>query len=279
MKAVVRRKYGKPDIISVEEREVRSPGKDEVVVKVHVATVNRTDCANLTAKPFIMRFVLGLLKPRKIILGTDFAGTVFLRGDNVKVFEKGDNVFGFIDTGAESHAEYVTVNKRDLFSMPEGINFKQAAASLEGAHYAYATIQKVNLQPGQSVLINGATGAIGSALLQFVKEYDVDLTATSDTKNMELIKSLGADVVIDYTKDDFTKAQEAYDFIFDTVGKISFGECKPLLKDKGVYISSELGRFAQNVFYPFLTLWANKKVIFPIPVSYTHLTLPTICSV
>jgi len=157
--------------------------------------------------------------------------------------------------------------EENLFHIPENIDLKIAAASLEGAHYAYSFIHKVTIQSGQRVLINGATGGIGSALLQFVRQYDVKITATCTTKNMELIKSLGADKIYDYTKEDFTDDDEKYDFIFDAVGKSTFGKCKPLLKEKGIYISSELGPYSQNIFYSLLASIMNKKVIFPIPYS------------
>lgn len=143
-----------------------------------------------------MGFVLGLFKPRKIILGTDFAGEVVATGKNVTSFGINDRVFGFNDTGSESQAEYITAEKK-LFPIPEKINYKQAAASLEGANYAYTFIHKVSIQPGQRILINGATGAIGSALLQFVRQYDVHITATCNKKNIELIQSLGADKIYD----------------------------------------------------------------------------------
>jgi NADPH:quinone reductase-like Zn-dependent oxidoreductase len=276
MKASIRRNYGSPDQIKVENIEKPVPKEDEVLVRVFATTVNRTDCANLTAKPFIMRFVLGFFNPRKIILGTDFAGKVAAIGKNVKSFSVGDRVFGFTDTGLESQAEYLTIAEENLYKTPENIDYKQAAASLEGAHYAYTFIHKVDLKPGQKVLINGATGAIGSALLQFVKQFDVHITATCNTQNIDLIRSLGADKIIDYTKKDFTDEEEKYDFIFDSVGKSTFGRCKPLLKENGVYISSELGPYNQNIFYTLKTsVSGNKKVIFPIPYN-TQKTIPYI---
>ena len=276
MKASIRRKYGSSNQIKIENIEKLTPKDNEVLIKVYATTVNRTDCANLTAKPFIMRFVLGLFKPRKIILGTDFAGEVISLGKNVKSFKIGDKVFGFNDSGSESQAEYVTKVDKNLFFIPKNINYKQAAASLEGGHYAYTFIHKVNIQSGQKILINGATGGIGSALLQFVKQYDVQITATCNTKNVKLIKSLGADKIYDYTKEDFTDDKGRYDFIFDAVGKSTFGKCKPLLKENGVYISSELGPNSQNLFYAITTSISNrKKVIFPAPFS-TKKTIPYI---
>lgn len=275
MKASIRIKYGPPSQIKIEQIEEPIPKEDEVLIRVYATTVNRTDCANLTAKPFIMRFILGFLRPRKTILGTDFAGEVIAAGKHVKSFTTGDRVFGFNDMGAESQAQFVRATEANLFRIPENIDYKQAAASLEGAHYAYSFVHKVNIESGQSILINGATGAIGSALLQFVRQYDVKITVTSNTKNTKLMQSLGADEIIDYSKESFTDSDKKYDFVFDTVGKSTFGKCKAILKEKGVYISSELGPYAQNVFYPLLTSFSNKKVIFPIPYK-TEKTIPYI---
>lgn len=275
MKAAIRRKYGLPNKIKIEEVEKPIPKANEVLVKIHNTTVNRTDCANLTAKPFIMRFFLGFFKPKKVIIGIDFAGKIVSIGKDVKSFKIGDSVMGFDDSGSESHAEYLVETEENLFPIPRNITFKQAAASIEGAHYAYTFIQKTNIKAGQKVLINGATGAIGSALVQFLKPYDVEITATCNTKNIELIKTLGADKIFDYTKEDFTKSEDKYDFIFDTVGKSTFGKCKPILTAKGVYVSSELGPFAQNIFYPLLNGISKKKLIFPIPFS-KKVTIPFI---
>ncbi|MEX0965956.1 MAG: NAD(P)-dependent alcohol dehydrogenase [Bacteroidia bacterium] len=275
MKAAIRRNYCSPSQIRIEQIEKPIPKDDEVLIKVYSATVNRTDCANLTAKPFIMRFVLGLFKPRKTILGTDFGGEVIKTGKNVKSFNIGDRVFGFNDTGAESQAEYLATTIENVFPIPGNIDFKKAAASLEGAHYAYSFLHKVKIKPGHRILINGATGGIGSALLQFVRQYDVKITATCNTKNIELVKSLGADKIFDYTKEDFTNDEDKYDFVFDTVGKSTFRKCKSILNEKGVYISSELGPYSQNVFYPLLNSISSKKVIFPIPF-HKKTTIPYI---
>ena len=275
MIASIRRNYCSPDQINIEQIGKPIPKDNEILIRVYNTTVNRTDCANLTAKPFIMRFVLGLFKPREIILGTDFAGEVISIGKNIKSFSIGDRVFGFIDTGAKSQAEYITATSDNVFFIPNNIDYKHAAASLEGAHYAYTFLHKVNIESGQSILINGATGGIGSALLQFVRQYDVKIAATCNTKNIGLIKSLGADKIIDYTKSDFTDDSDTYDFVFDLVGKSTFQKCKSVLKDKGIYISSELGPYSQNIFYPLLTSMSGKKVIFPVPYN-TQKTIPFI---
>lgn len=276
MKAALRRTYGSPSRITLENIKRPEPKDNEVLIQVHATTVNRTDCANLTAKPFIMRFILGLFTPRKKIMGTDFAGEVVALGSHIKSSKIGDRVVGFVDIGAASQAEYVVSAEDEVFPIPENIDYKEAAASIEGAHYAYTFIHKTNIQPGHNILINGATGAIGSALLQFVRQYDVKITATCNTKNRTLIENLGADKIYDYTKEDFTTDTEKYDFIFDTVGKSTFGKCKPLLTNKGVYISSELGPYAQNIFYAIFTSKTRKSVVFPIPYN-KKITLPYIC--
>lgn len=278
MKAAVRRIYGMPRVIKIEEVKKPVPDDDEVLIRVYATTVNRTDCANLTAKPFIMRFIIGFTKPKKVILGTDFAGKVEAVGKNITSLNVNDNVFGFKDTGLESQAEYLVIRPEgNILIIPGYTDYKKAAASLEGAHYAYSFVHKVNIQSGQRILINGATGGIGSALIQFVRQYDVEITATCNTKNIDLIRSLGANKIFDYTKEDFTNDNEKYDYIFDAVGKSTFGKCKPLLKKQGVYISSELGPYSQNLFFALITSFSsNKKVIFPVPyriqktIQYIH---------
>lgn len=275
MKAAIRRKYCSPDQIKIEQLEKPIPLDNEVLIKVHTTTVNRTDCAILTAQPFIMRPVIGWFNPRQIILGTDLAGEVILKGKKVNSLNVGDRVMGFNDLGSAAQAEYTAQAADNVYKIPDGIDYKQATASLEGAHYAYSFVHKVNIEAGQQILINGATGGIGSALLQFVRQFDVDITASCNTKNTALIESLGADKIYDYTKESFTDSNTKYDFIFDAVGKSTFGACKPLLKPHGIYISSELGPYAQNIFFSVSTLLTSKKVIFPIP-SNTKETIPYI---
>ncbi len=269
MKAIVCPKYGPPDVLQLGEVEKPIPKDNEVLIKIHATTVNRTDCGILRAKPFFIRFFTGIFKPKKLIPGTEFAGKIEAVGKNVASFKIGDKVFGFDDNGSGSHAQYMTIlEDKALTTIPRNITYEQAAASIEGAHYAYNFINKVNLKSGQKVLVNGATGAIGSAAVQLLKYFGVNVTAVCNTKNIELVKSLGADKVIDYTKDDFTKDDQNYNFIFDTVGKSSFAKCKPLLQPGGVYISSELGYMAQNVFLALIApIIGNKKVIFPVPTD------------
>jgi NADPH:quinone reductase-like Zn-dependent oxidoreductase len=171
-------------------------------------------------------------------------------------FKVGDKVWGFDDNGLGSQAQYMTLSaNKAIITMPENCSYAQAAASAEAAHYAYNFINKVNLKPGQKVLVNGATGGIGSAAVQMLTQMGIQVTAVVNTKNLELVKSLGANQVIDYTKEDFTKDTEKYDFIFDAVGKSTFGKCKHLLKPNGIYISSELGPGAQNPLLKRNILW------------------------
>ena len=272
MKAIVYTKYGSPDVLQLKEVEKPTPKDDELLIKIYATTVNRTDCATIRAIPFFSRIVTGLLKPKKQIPGTEFAGEIEAIGKNILSLRVGDRVFGFDDQGSGSHAQYMTIKEEKVIIIPENISYEQAAASSEGAHYAYNFINKVDLKKGQDVLVNGATGAIGSAAVQFLKYFDVNVTAVCSTKNIELVKSLGANKVYDYKKEDFTKDEQKYDFIFDTVGKSSFFKCKHLLQPGGVYISSDLGYMAQNIFLPLITpiiksMIENKKTIFPMPIN------------
>ena len=220
-----------------------------------------------------MRFGLGLLKPKNPIPGTEFAGMVEAVGKAVTSFKVGDKVFGFDDGILSSYAEYLTISEdKGLAVIPDDYSFEQAAASSEGTHYAYNFINKVDMKAGCKVLVNGASGGIGSAAVQLLKYYDAEITAVCNTENVELIKSLGANRVIDYLMEDFTKDKQRYDYVFDTVGKSSFGKCKSLLKPGGVYISSELGWMVQNLFYAIVTAifgsmpgQEGKKVKFPYP--------------
>ncbi len=267
MKAIVYTKYGPPDVLQLEEVAKPTPKDNEVLVKVYATTVNRTDCAIRKAEPFISRFITGLIRPKKTILGTEFAGKIEAVGKDVTSFKVGDKVFGFSGNDFGAHAEYMTMPEESvLTTMPINMTYEEAAPSNEGAHYALNHIRKANIQGGQRVLINGATGAIGSAAVQLVKYFGADVTAVCNTKNMALVESLGADKVLDYTKEDFTKDDQMYDVVLDEVGKSSFSRCKPLLKPGGIYFSFEMGYMAQNLILALITpIIGNKKVMFPIP--------------
>lgn len=269
MKAAVRYKYCNPDRLMITKVPVPVPGSEEILVQVKATTVNRSDCGVLTGRPWLIRCFIGLFKPVRPVTGTDFSGIVVAKGSSVNQFDVGDCVYGFFDEGLSSHAEYLAVSvKKAVLKKPDNITFEQAAASLEGAHYAFYFLNELKLKTGDRVLINGGTGAIGNAALQFLKYLKVQVTVTCETDFMEVLKLQGADRVIDYTKEDFTRLNEQFDYVFDAVGKSSFGKCKPLLKSRGIYISSELGPNWQNPLLALLSpfMW-GKKVKFPLPFS------------
>lgn len=269
MRAIMYTQYGPPEVLHLKVVEKPTLKYNDVLIKVIATTVNRTDCAMLRAKPFIMRFFTGPLRPKNPILGTTFAGTIESVGMNVTSFKTGDQVFGFDDRGLSSYAEYLILrDDRPFTVMPKNVSHAASAAAIEGAHYAINFINKVLIGPGKKVLVNGASGAIGSAAVQLLKFYGADVDAVCSTKNISLVRSLGAEKIFDYTKEDFTTTGQRYDFIFDTVGKSSFGDCKPLLNPNGIYSSSELGTMGQNVFFALMApIMSDKKVIFPIPAN------------
>ncbi|MDZ4792847.1 MAG: NAD(P)-dependent alcohol dehydrogenase [Bacteroidota bacterium] len=267
MKAAIYTQYGPPEVVKLQEVPKPTPKDNDVLIKVHVSTVNRTDCGFRSAEYFIVRFFSGLFRPKNKILGNEFAGEIEAVGKNVTSFKPGDKVFGYNDKKFGAHAEYMIMREPDsITTIPGNMNYQEAAPISEGGHYALCNIRAAKIKSGQNILINGATGAIGSAAVQLVKYFGASVTAVCDTKNIKLVKSLGADIVIDYTQQDFTKTNETFHVVFDTVGKSSFGKCKPLLTKRGLYISTELGKNSQNPFLALITpLRGGKKVLFPIP--------------
>jgi NADPH:quinone reductase-like Zn-dependent oxidoreductase len=279
MKAIVYTKYGSPDVLQIKEIEKPVPKNNEVLIKIHAATVNRTDCG--FRKPeyrLIIGFVNGFFKPKRKILGNEFAGEVEAAGRDVTLFKKGDKVFGLTGGNFGAHAEYICLpEEAAITSKPVNMNYEEAAAVCDGLMLAYNYIRKINFKndpamPGSrtKILIYGASGSIGTAAVQLAVYFGAEVTAVCNTKNLELVKSFGAGEVIDYTKYDFTKNGQTYDVIFDAVGKSSFFRCKKILKKGGIYFSSDLGFLAQ---VPFLALWTSvfgslpsgRKVLFPIP--------------
>lgn len=268
MKAAVCDKYGPPEVAELRGMPRPEPGEHDVLVRVIAATVNRTDSGFRSAEYFVSRFWSGLIRPKYKIFGCEFAGEIEAVGNQVTAFKKGDRVFGFNDKTFGGHAEFLTIPETAaLATLPEGVDFYAAAPITEGAHYALNAIKAAKLEKGGHVLVYGATGAIGSAAVQLLRHFGARVTAVCNTKNVELVKSLGADTVIDYQTQDFTRISDRFQFIFDAVGKSSFGQCKPLLTEKGVYISTELGKNAENIFLALITpLLGGKRVLFPIPV-------------
>jgi NADPH:quinone reductase-like Zn-dependent oxidoreductase len=267
MKASFRSKYGNPEVLSIIDIPTPTPKDNEILVKIHATTVNRTDSGFLTGKPHFARLIIGFPNPKNKILGNEFAGEVTSVGNGVTLFQPGDRVFGYDEGNFGGHAEFKTIKENGPVALiPEGMNYSEAAPLTEGSHYALCDIRAANVLPGQQVMVYGATGAIGSAAVQLLKTMDVWVTAVGNTKNMSMMKTIGADEVIDYTKQDFTKSEKKYDLIFDAVGKSSFGVCKLLLKEKGIYISTELGPRSENPFRALLAPFSNgKKVLFPLP--------------
>ncbi|AEE51955.1 NAD(P)-dependent alcohol dehydrogenase [Haliscomenobacter hydrossis] len=269
MKAAIRYQYGPPQLLSIGEVPQPVPEAHEILVRVYATTVNRTDCAVLTGWPLAIRAFTGLNKPKLPITGTDFAGQVEAVGQEVSNIKIGDKVWGFNDIGLESHAQYLCIAASgNVLAMPKNTSYEAAVASAEAAHYAVNFLNKIKLHAGQKVLVNGGTGAIGSAAIQLLKAMDVQVTAVCGTPHLAKIQALGADRVIDYTAEDFTQLNEQFDFVLDAVGKSTFFKCKRLLKPGGAYISSELGPGWQNIFLALTTpIIGGKKVIFPIPTD------------
>ena len=242
---------------------------NELLVRVHATTVNRTDCGYRAAKPFFIRLFSGLLRPKASVLGNEFAGNVEAVGGDVTSFAVGDRVFGYVEGRFGAHAEYLTIPEDgSVATMPANVTFEEAAAGTEGSHYALSFIRKAKVRSGQAVLVNGATGAIGSAAVQLVKSLGAEVTAVCGTENVALVKGLGADRVIDFKAEDFTSDEQTYDVVLDAVGKSTFGRCKRLLKPGGIYLSSELGARAQNPMLALITpLFGGKRVMFADPAG------------
>jgi NADPH:quinone reductase-like Zn-dependent oxidoreductase len=268
MKAAVRTRYGPPSLVSVVDVDKPSVGPDDILVAVHATTVNRTDCAYRAARPFFMRALTGLTRPKLTILGTEFAGVVAETGGDVTKFAVGDRVFGYNEGPFGTHAEFLAVPASGpVATLPDGVSFASGAAGTEGSHYALAFIRVAGIKAGQDALVYGATGAIGSAAVQLLKQLGVTVTAVCDTDNVAKVKGLGADRVVDYTATDFTADDQRYDAVLDAVGKSTFGRCKRLLKPGGQYSSSELGPWAQNLVLPLVTRVMKKRVRFAYPTQ------------
>jgi len=272
MRAAVADRYGPPQVVRHGEVDMPSVGDDEVLVKVYAGTVNRTDCAYRTARPFFMRILTGLLRPRRQVLGTEFAGVVAAVGPAVTAFHGGDRVFGYHERGG-AHAEYLAVPADGMIAtIPANVGVRVAAAGTEGAHYAWAFLRRAGISEGDDVLVHGAGGAIGSAAVQLLKSEGARVTSVGDTAHLDLLRDLGADRVIDRTTEDFTRDPHTYDAVFDAVGKSTFGRCRRLLAPGGVYLSAELGPWAQNLYLPLLTRFSRgPRVRFPFPTASQEL--------
>jgi NADPH:quinone reductase-like Zn-dependent oxidoreductase len=246
MKAIVHTAYGPPDELQLKEVEKPVPKEDEVLIRIHAATVTSSDCnlRNLTFAPtwsvLPMRMQFGLRKPRYNRLGMDLAGEIEAVGQDVTRFKKGDQVFGRPDPAFGAHAEYICIPENGVLAMkPANMTFEEAACLPLAANTALYFVRDLGkIRAGQSVLIHGASGGIGTFAVQLAKTYGAEVTGVCSTTNVEMVRSLGADRVIDYRKEDFTKRGETYDVILDVVGKTSFSRCKNSLKKDGLYLAT-----------------------------------------
>jgi NADPH:quinone reductase-like Zn-dependent oxidoreductase len=274
MRAVVYDRYGPPEVLRIEDVERPVPKEDEVLIRVHATTVNRLDVhtreANRSSGPavmFLSRLVSGLRRPRQRILGSEFAGEVEALGSAVTEFAVGDRVFGNSGLGFGAHAEFMCIPAGGRIApMPAGASFEEAAPVTDGALNSLWCLRVADLRKGQRILVYGASGAIGTAGVQLAKYFGADVTAVCSTKNVETVRSLGADRVIDYTKEDFTGNGQAYDVIFDAVGKHSFQRCKDSLKPGGVYLPTD--GFGNLILALLTSRFGDKKVRFQLPPRY-----------
>jgi NADPH:quinone reductase-like Zn-dependent oxidoreductase len=280
MKAVVYTQYGPPEVLHVQEMDKPVPGAKEVLVKIYAASVNYGDLTgrnfkNIPARQFHMsrllwfpaKLMFGLNKPRQNVLGSEFSGRIESVGAEVKKFKAGDEVFGYRGQSMGAYAQYLCMPESATLALkPVNISNEEAAVIPYGAIMSLNLLKKVNIQSGQKVLINGASGSIGSFAVQFAKYYGADVTGVCGTPRIDFVKALGADKVIDYRKEDFTRNNEKYDIIFDVLGKSSFAKCKKVLNENGRYL---LASFKLKQLWQMLQtkLAGNKRVICALSVD------------
>jgi NADPH:quinone reductase-like Zn-dependent oxidoreductase len=242
MKAVVYEKYGPPDVLELREIDKPSIADDQILVKVHAASIQQTDIRFRTGTPFLARVLAGLFKPKNQILGCDYSGTVEATGMNVDEYSVGDEVYGQLNKRTGTHAEYISVSMQEVSPKPKNLNFVEAASvSVAGTMALQCLRDHGEIQQGQRVLVNGASGGIGTFAVQIAKSYGTQVTGVCSTANLEMVKSIGADHVIDYTKEDFTERVDEYDIILDVVRKNTFANCKEALTSKGIYVTTQFG--------------------------------------
>jgi NADPH:quinone reductase-like Zn-dependent oxidoreductase len=261
VKAVVQDRYGPPEVLRIEEVERPVPKDDEVLIRVRASTVTQTDTHARRADLFLWRLVFGLRRPRSRTLGVELAGVVEAVGSAVRQFKVGDEVFGHPSTFFGAHAEYIRVSERAaLAHKPAGMSFEEAAAVCDGASQALDTLRQADAREGRRLVIYGASGSLGTAAVQLAKHFGAHVTAVCGTDHVELVRSLGADEVVDYRQQDFTKNGQTYDAIIDAVGKYSFRRGRRSLKPGGIYVATDGGRFMiETIALLVATRWVGSK--------------------
>ena len=267
MRAIVHTRYGSPDVLHLEEVERPVPADDEVLVRIHATTVNRTDCGFRAGSPWITRYFAGWLRPRLTILGTEFAGEVVEAGAGVTELQVGDRVFGVNANRFGAHAEFLAVREAGpIATIPAAVSYEDAAAVCDGIVLARTCLRAAGVTAGTRLLLYGASGSIGTAGVQLARHMGAHVTAVCDTRTVELVRSLGPDRVIDYTREDFVGDGTRYDVIFDAVGKLSFRRIRHALKPAGVFATTDLGFMWHAPLLVIATRYVGRqRVMIPIP--------------
>lgn len=266
MKAVVYDNYGSPDVLELREIENPAPKEDEVLIKVHAASVNAMDYRFLTGTPYLARIMAGLLKPKHKVLGLDVAGRVEAVGENFKQFQVGDEVLA-LSLNLGTFAEYLCASESQTIAVlkPADMSFEEAASVPFSALSAQTCLRDLGqIQPGQKVLINGASGAVGTFAVQIAKSFGAEVTGVCSTRNLDMVRSIGADRVIDYTQEDFTQSEGRYDLIFDAVRKRSFSDCRRALGPQGIYVTTAFSP-ALALQQQWISMTGSQKMVPMIP--------------